>query len=390
MKSLQTKKTHVLGAALFAAAMALPLSDAAFAEAAPERGIVAFKYLNYQDSQPVYTDRIGVNAYTVSVMAPIAGKWSISTSYTYDSVTGASPYYHDFVEPEMISGASPIREQRYAGDLSLTRYLPQGSVTVGSSYSEENDYISRGYSAQVSISTEDKNTTFTLGGSYNTDTINSSNSIAHDREKRTVAGAFGITQVLTKQDIVQLNLGYSKGRGYFDDPYKSNDLRPDRRESKTVMTRWNHHFDAIDGTSHLSYRYYTDSFGIKAHTFGLEYLQSLPHDWTVTPSVRFYSQTAADFYLPVDPEDPGRENYFFDLFMAGTPFGILSMDQRLSSFGALTLGIKIEKRIAKDWIVDLKFENYEQRAGWSMTGGGDPGLKPFSASFVQFGLSREF
>lgn len=394
MKSLQTKKTHVLGAALFAAAMALPLSNAAFAEAAPERGIVAFKYLNYQESQPVYTDRMDVNAYTVSVMAPIAGKWSISTSYTYDSVTGASPEYHSYIKEDMLSGASPIREQRYAGDLSLTRYLPQGSVTVGSSYSEENDYISRGYSAQASISTENKNTTFTFGGSYTTDSIDpNTENVEGTREKRTVAGAFGVTQVLTKHDIVQLNLGYSKGRGYFDDPYKQFDFRPDRRESKTVMTRWNHHFDAIDGTSHLSYRFYTDSFGIRAHTFGLEYLQSLPHEWTVTPSVRFYSQTAADFYVPTDPDNPGEipqaavDLYDFDSY---SYLSFVSLDQRLSSFGALTFGIKVSKRIAKDWLVDLKYENYEQRAGWSMTGGGDSGLKPFSASFVQVGLSREF
>ena len=196
MKSLPTKKTHAIGAALFAAAMALPFSNAAFAEAAPEKGIVAFKYLNYEDSQPD-ADRMSVNAYTVSAMAPIAGKWSISTSYTYDSVTGASPLYHNYIEPEMLSGASPIREQRYAGDLSVTRYLSKGSVTAGTSYSEENDYISRGYSLQGSLSTEDKNTTFTLGGSYTTDTINSSNGIADNQDKRTVAVTAGITQILT-------------------------------------------------------------------------------------------------------------------------------------------------------------------------------------------------
>jgi Protein of unknown function (DUF3570) len=383
MKSHPSKKTHALGAALFAAAMALPFSNAAFAEAAPEKGIVAFKYLNYKDSQPD-ADRMSVNAYTVSAMAPIAGKWSISTSYTYDSVTGASPEYHS---DDVHSGAS-IREQRYAGDLSVTRYLPQGSVTVGSSYSEENDYISRGYSAQANISTEDKNTTFAFGGSYTTDTINSSNSLAHNMGKRTVGAMVGVTQVLTKQDIVQLDLGYSKGRGYFNDPYKYNDIRPDRRESKTVMTRWNHHFDGPDGTSHLSYRFYTDSFGIRAHTFGLEYLQSLPNEWTVTPSVRFYSQTAADFYLPVDPADPRRDSYVGG-FWPYSP-GLISLDQRLSSYGALTLGIKVSKRIAKDWLVDLKYENYKQRARWSMTGGGDSGLKPFNATFVQAGLSREF
>jgi hypothetical protein len=66
------------------------------------------------------------------------------------------------------------------------------------------------------------------------------------------------------------------------------------------------------------------------------------------------------------------------------------LDQRLSAFGALTLGIKIEKKIAKEWLVDVKYENYEQRAGWSIAGGGDSGLAPFSVTFLQLGLSRQF
>ena len=387
MKPVPTKKTHVIGAAIFAAAMALPFSSNAFAEAAPEKGIVAFKYLNYKDSQPGF-DRMDINAYTVSAMAPIAGKWSISTSYTYDSVSGASPHFHTHMMDE-VSGASKIPERRNAGDLSVTRYLSKGSLTAGTSYSEENDYISRGYSAQGSISTEDKNTTFTLGGSYTTDSINSSNGLAENKEKRTIGALAGVTKILTKRDIVQLNVGYSNARGYLNDPYKDLEQRPDRRETKTVMTRWNHHFDGLDGTSHLSYRYYTDSFGIRAHTFGLEYLQTLPNDWTVTPSVRFSSQTAANFYFPTNPADdptmvpPEAEALFF----AGS---YVSLDQRLSAFGSLTLGIKVKKRIAKDWIVDVKYENYEQRAGWCLTGGGDAGLAPFSATFIQLGLAREF
>jgi hypothetical protein len=376
MKSVPTKKTHVIGAALFAAAMALPFSNAAFAEAAPERGIVAFKYLNYEDSEPEQ-ERMGVNAYTVSAMVPIAGKWSINTSYTYDSVSGASPAYHNFYDDNLVSGASKIRDQRYAGDLSVTRYFSKGSVTAGTSYSEESDYISRSYSFQGSLSTEDKNTTFTLGGSFTNDGINSNNGIAVNKKKQVVALLAGVTQILTKKDIVQLNLGYTNGDGYFSDPYKTYDKRPEQRDSKTVMTRWNHHFDGTDGTSRLSYRYYTDTFGINAHALGLEYVQPLPGDWTVIPSVRYYSQTAADFYLPY-PSEPERGASLY------------SLDQRLSAFGAITLGIKVEKRIAKEWLVDVKYENYEQRAGWSITGGGDSGLAPFSAKFIQLGLSREF
>ena len=376
MKSIPTKKTHVIGAALFAAAMALPSSHPAFAEAAPEHGVVAFKYLNYEDKQSD-ANRINVRAYSVSAMAPIDGKWSINTTYTNDSVSGASPHYYN-----SLSGAS-ISERRHAVDLGVTRYLSRGSVTVGTSYSSENDYISRGYSAQGSLLTEDKNTTFTLGGSYTTDTINPTNQGTFF-DKRTVAGLFGITKVLTKTDIMQLNFGYSTGHGDFTDHYKSADNRPDKRESKTVMTRWNHHFDGTDGTSRLSYRYYTDTFGVNAHTLGVEYVQPLSNDWTVTPSVRYYSQTAADFYHKV--EDLSDPKAFPNVGINA----IVTCDQRLSAFGAMTLGLKVEKRIAKEWLVDAKFEAYEQRPGWSLTGGGDPGLQSFEARFIQLGLSREF
>lgn len=385
MKSVPTKKRNIIGAALFAAAMALPSAHPAFAEAAPEKGIVAFKYLNYQDedTNPDF-DRVKVNAFSVMGMAPIAGKWSITTTYTNDSVSGASPTEHTQYSTNFISGASKITEKRQAVDLGVTRYFPRGTVTLGQSYSTENDYISRSYSVQGSLSTEDKNTTFTAGGSYTTDTINPTGQTdifgnQTEYDKRSVAGLLGVTKVLTKKDIVQLNLGYSKGRGDFTDHYKGWDIRPDRRESRTVMTRWNHHFDGSDGTSRLSYRFYTDTFGIRAHTVALEYVQPVANDWTVIPSARYSSQTASDFYYPTPADGV--------IAPTGTYY---SLDQRLSAFGALTLGIKVEKRIAKDWLVDAKYENYQQRADWCLTGGGDKELAHFNARFIQLGVSRQF
>ncbi len=381
MKSLPMKKNHVIGAALFAAALSFPSYHAALAEAAPEKGIVAFKYLNYEDkdSKPDQ-ERISVNAYSVMATAPIAGKWSISTTYTNDSVSGASPSGHTNYSPNLISGASRITERRQAVDLGVTRYFSQGTLSLGHSYSKEHDYISRSYSGQGSLSTDDKNTTFTLGGSYTNDTIEPTGlTDIYDKQivfkKRTVAALVGVSQVLTKTDIVQLNLGYSRGKGDFSDHYKDFEYRPDRRESKTVMTGWNHHFEGTDGTGRLSYRYYTDTFGINAHTLGYDYVQPFPCEWTVTPSVRLYSQTAADFYVPTTATIGAKPS---------------SLDQRLSAFGALTLGLKVEKRIAKEWLVDARVDTYAQRAEWSLTGGGDKGLAHFKARFVQLGLSREF
>ena len=67
-----------------------------------------------------------------------------------------------------------------------------------------------------------------------------------------------------------------------------------------------------------------------------------------------------------------------------------SLDQRLSAFGATSIGIKIEKKIAKEWLADARIESYEQRPEWCLSGGGDTGLLPFYAGSIQLGLSRHF
>ncbi|MEI6847723.1 MAG: hypothetical protein WCK32_06770 [Chlorobiaceae bacterium] len=52
--------------------------------------------------------------------------------------------------------------------------------------------------------------------------------------------------------------------------------------------------------------------------------------------------------------------------------------------------MKVSKQLNKDWLVDLKFEKYEQRENWSLNGHCDSGVTAFHAISVQAGLSREF
>ena len=83
-----------------------------------------------------------------------------------------------------------------------------------------------------------------------------------------------------------------------------------------------------------------------------------------------------DFYFdPVyDPDigEPYPPGFFTD------PPQYASADQRLSAFGALTLGLKGVWRIDADWTADLKLESYAQRSSWQLGGGGSPGLRPVS------------
>jgi hypothetical protein len=371
-----------LGQALLAAAMLLPGIGTVHAESPPERGSVAFKYLYYKEDQPGL-DRIRVHAPAVSVLAPIAGEWSLAASATVDDVSGASPRYHSAV-----SGASRMSDLRKAGDVSVTRYLPRGTVSVAAAYSTEHDYVSRALSLQASLASEDKNTTWNVGVGGADDSIDPVNRAVQDAGRQTVSVLAGVTRVLTALDVAQFTLTHSRGHGYYSDPYKLADNRPDARRQSTALLQWNHRFVPQGATSRLSYRFYRDSFGVSAHTLGAEWVQGLANGWSVAPAVRLYTQRAAHFYF-----DPVYDSRLGPPFPPGFAFGSgqhSSADQRLSAFGGVTLGVKLARQVSRDWSVDVKLERYEQRGAWRLFGSGSPGLAPMRALSLQVGVARQW
>ena len=386
-KDKKTSNTELSKAAmLMAATMALPAINVAHAETAPEHGIISYKYLDYLDRQDSVIDaasgasssqdkdRILVKANSLMVMAPIAGEWSVTAGFVGDSISGASPKYHS-------NDLTRLREHRDAGNIGITRYLPRGTVSVGINQSKENDYFSRGFSLQGTMASEDKNTTFNAGISVSNDEILVSEHLPR-AGKHVTDWIVGVTQVLTVNDIVQLNLGYSEGNGYFSDPYKSGDSRPESKDHTTLLTRWNHHFNQTNGSSHLSYRYYTDTFGVVGHTVTAEYIQPFGNGWSVMPLTRYHTQTAADFYVGLNPTDPS-----FASAMSGR---YTALDQRLAEYGAWTWGFKVAKQLNENWLVDFKYEQYKQKESWALSGNGEGTLEPFNSRSYQIGISRKF
>ena len=370
-----------LGSTLLGAAIGLVPSPQAAAEVVPERGSISFRYLDYVDRQPDL-ERIRISAPAVLITAPIAGKWLVEGSYVADAVSGASPAYHTVAK-----SAAKVTDRREAVSAGLARYWPWGTLKIGAAYSTESDYVSRALSAQGSVSSEDKNTTVNFGIGTTHDLINPVNKRTTDETKTTNEATVGVTQVVTPVDLAQVSLSFAQGRGYFSDPYKLLDERPRQRDQRVILARWNHHFDSIESTSRVSYRYYADTWDVKAHTLTLEYVQSLAGGWTLTPQLRFHSQGAARFYRDVNPASPARVSLPPDYEPGVTE---LSFDQRLSAFGARTFGLKVGKQINADWQVDVKFEHYEQRGGWHLGSSGSPGLATFSARTVQAGFTRQF
>src|SRR5262249_23652551 len=160
-------------------------------------------------------------------------------AYTADAISGASPLYHN-----TLSGASGVgvHDYRKAGDASLTRYFQRASLGVRAAVSTEHDYFSRALGVDATLSTADNNTTFAFSFGGSDDRMNSENGVAQGQTRETREYLLGITQVLSPQSLVQANLSYAKGRGYYSDPYKLLDTRPSEREQIALLVLYNRYF----------------------------------------------------------------------------------------------------------------------------------------------------
>jgi hypothetical protein len=367
--------TERSASALFAAALALPglaVNIAAQAATPPTERTLELQYSHYQEFQPG-AERMEISAPSLFVLTPVGEQWAANLFLTTDSISGASPLYHD-----TLSGASGegVNDFRKAATASVTRYFERATLRFGGAYSTEDDYIGRSLSVGGSIDSEDRNTTYDVGIAFNRDGIDSTNDIANNETRRGEQLNIGITRVLSPTSIIGASLGFAHGSGYFSDPYKPLDKRPDARDETTFLLRYNKFFTDADAALRVSYRYYKDSWALDGHTLDAAWEQSLPNDFVLTPSLRFYSQSKADFY--VDPPFgagfyPGR-NY--------------SADARLSSFGAWDVGLKLGLPEFYGWRGEVKFEFYRQKNNWALGSGAE--LLPFSARTWQFGLKHRF
>jgi hypothetical protein len=360
--------------ALLAAALALPgvASTPAQAQSVPDTGFVQFKYLDYRDWQPGGR-RMKVEAPGLFVQKPLSDSMVVEGSLVYDAMSGASPLYFN-----ALSGASErgVTDYRTAGDFKVTKYFERFAIGAGAAYSHERDYVSRGGSVELRTWTADRNRTYAFGVAGASDRIHTEDGAA-DRERKYVLDFLvGVTQVVSPTTIVQSNVTYSRGHGYFTDPYKLLDNRPDRRRLLAWLTRVNEHFPGVGGTLQLAYRYLDDSFGADSHMVEAAWVQPLPHGWTLKPSLRYYTQKSAGFFQgpPI-----GRG------FVPGEPY---TADNRLSAYGAWMPGIAVAKELVDGWSIDFRIEYYEARSGWRLGGDGSPGLLPFSARWIQVGVTK--
>jgi hypothetical protein len=170
--------------------------------------------------------------------------------------------------------------------------------------------------------------------------------------KQTYSLNVGLAQILNRRSVVQSSISYAYGTGYLSDPYKKvfrfggtffPDERPGDRHAIAWLTRYRRHIEEFEATLHLSYQYYIDTWEVSSHTIEFSWYQSYGDNLQITPMVRYYTQNEADMYVSYLP-------------ITATGSGEFSSDYRLSTYGALGLGLKGEYTFRTGWLADIEWK----------------------------------
>ena len=247
-----------------------------------------------------------------------------SGSGSYTTPAGETPLDESFHDTRVAAGAD--------WTISLDRL---SKLILGINVSSEYDYISAGISTTYTRDFNNRTTTLTAGVAFNNDTINPVGGVPIEfapmvqqdlplnrngsSETKTISDfIIGVTQIVNRKTIIQLNYTFGMTDGYQNDPYKivtvvdpvtglptlptmaaTGDLpyvyekRPDSRQRNALFFNSAHHL--TEDVIHFSYRYFWDDWGITSHTLDLRYRYQLANSYLM-PHVRYYSQDAADFY----------------------------------------------------------------------------------------------
>ena len=414
--------------ALTTSALALPgIAGSARADAPIERATAAssFSYYKEDNLSPnrFFDDGLGSrNRYEVfqgqlRFDLPMTERTDLGLDILYEDMSGASPWYvraeTGTGKPLQVMSGATIQDHRLDVLADVDFYMDNGKDTVSAGFSTEKDYASLNLGIAAQRNFNEKNTTLSSAIGFSYDWINPTDADMFDtrpdnKEKWSVDLFLGIAQILSRASTMQVTFNYKHSDGYLSDPYKAilgigpgdvllSDERPDKKDQLSILLRYRHHFESIAGSVHADGRFYVDNYGVNSLTAELAWYQNF-FDWlTITPGVRWYSQSKADFYDPVLP--------------AGVAPKHRSSDYRLSPYGALSVNIKAEVEIldafdynapawlqrigvseGMDLIASLSYERYYSDGNFGITSVSESDEAPALVRFHVFsvGLSGRF
>ena len=371
MKSIRNK--------LSLATCSLLTTGNASAEAIENAWEIDSSYLYYSE-----VDRVTVNKLVGTAKGYVSPKNTAAIKVVFDAMSGATPTGAvkdtnlTFTGASGGSGISPSGENGALSEFDDTRvgvaldweheHTRTLSVNYNGAFSVENDYRSFSASATANKENSSRSTRWTLGiaGTYDQIfRVNGNNTpdpmtrvedgrFLGEGERTTTDVIAGVTKVINRRTVAQLNLGFGIANGYMTDPYKVFSIvdaggiewdqyfegRPDSRTRWTITANLNHMTYPGNNGMHLSYRYYSDDWDIKSHTLDYAHRFTFANADYLEPRIRLYTQSKAEFYQnsffsPNDGTAPNLPQY-------------LSADYRLDDMSDATVGLTYGVRFGSD------------------------------------------
>lgn len=263
---------------------------------------------------------------------------SISANYYVDDVSSASI--------DVVTTASPYKERRTQTSVGFD-YL-RGKTTLSGNFtrSSENDYEANTASFTISQDLFGDLTTVRMGYSRGWDTVRRNGDDNFEEEVRRQHYRLGVSQILTKSLLLDLSWEAITDEGYLNNPYRQvrfldgsgysyqPEIYPHTRTSNAVALRGLYYLP-YRAVLKAGYRYFTDTWGIDAHTVELGYSQPFKERWIVDLGYRWYRQSAADFYG--------------DLFPYRDAQNFLARDKELSTFPSHTFSLGLSYEFGGGW-----------------------------------------
>ncbi len=357
------KKRSVLASLSSAAAALLGHPGAALADSPIEKANAAYAYSFYSEdsvkrsrTQSGDRARYEIETHQFTFETPVTDRSDAAFDFIYESMSGASPWWvvpgdDDGEALQAMSGAT-ISEKRYDGTLRGNYYFDNARVGGHFGASGEKDYLAFYAGANGETHFNEKNTTLSGGLGFSIDEIKPTDAKlfgtrVNKDDKQSVTLNTGISQIIDRATTFQTGVAYKYSTGFLSDPYKLAliddvpitgrtvaDSRPDERHQVSWFAQLRRHVESLNASVHLDYRFYYDDWKLNSHTIDLRWYQNFFDDLVqVIPSFRYYSQSQAFFYEPY--------------YASERSDGYHSSDYRLSPYGSLTFGARLQTRLSE-------------------------------------------
>jgi Protein of unknown function (DUF3570) len=263
------------------------------------------------------------------VRKKLLDKVSLSASYYIDSVSNASI--------DVVTTASPYKENRSEYGFSADYAVRDASMTLALTSSKEPDYTADYLSLDVAQEVFGGMSTVSLGYTRGADKVGKKgvgffDTATHWKYR------LGVTQILTPTWLASANFEAMSDDGFLGSAYRVARVFGATVPERNPRTRTGRamKFRVIGDIGSRSavraeYRYYWDTWAIKAHTVEFGYSRYFGDAWLADASLRYNTQQRALFYS----DNATVETVY------------VSRNRQLGSFNSLGLGGKLSYSAGK-------------------------------------------